>query len=121
MKKRKSVAARRRLPKGIVRRRGKLIVDAAIEVVRVSPNLVLFVRPPKKGGIAARAISTAVGWGSCTCTKAGGCEALIVRGPDRSKFTWSCVSTGCTGDCNENAGTVPKGNALTAAMLAVLA
>lgn len=95
-------------------------MDSAIEVVRVSPNLVLFVRPPKKGASAARAVSTAVGWGSCTCTKAGGCEALIVRGPDTSKFTWTCVSKGCAGDCKQNSGTVPKGNALTAAMLAVL-
>jgi hypothetical protein len=104
----KTKTRRRQLPRGIVQRGRDLILDASVGVVRISHNLVLFVRVPTKGGSAARRASDPIGWGACGCDKSGRCKPKITMLPDGQKFTFSCVPDGCTGSCSLAGGTFPR-------------
>jgi hypothetical protein len=107
------------LPQGVERSGRGLIVDAEFTLVSIAPGVAVLT---KQASTSARLSNSGDGvvWVSCRCSKAGGCEPELRKGPDPSKGTLSCRSTNCEGACSIAGGQVPASSDFSAALVQVL-
>jgi len=114
------MAQKAKLPAGIEMRRGRVIVDATVTIVQLSPGLVLLARPANRRSVAMQQSQNGFAWASCTCSKAGGCKVELKPLPGGSKAEVQCSTGTCKGSCTAHAGEIPKGAAFAKAFLAAL-
>jgi hypothetical protein len=97
-----------KLPKGLERKRGRLVVDANLTAVRLGPGLIVFGKTPLR---AAQRLDDGFAWASCTCDKDGACKVTLKTLPGGSKAEVVCESGTCKGSCTAHAGEIPRTSA----------
>jgi hypothetical protein len=109
-----------KLPAGVERKGRRVIVDASLTLLPVSPGLVLLTRP-KRRAVALMQQSDVTGWAGCACSKDGICKIVTKTLPGGSKIEISCEAGTCKGSCSLGAGTWPKSAAFARSLFATVA